>query len=118
MPLYKQTETNCDPSASCDYADRFVVKSLLLAIFLKGFGIFSRDLLGTSTVDWRVREFREVLRDNMLTLSKVDGRFIAEIDEAEVLSYASTLSEAGITTVVVNGVFSPLDTSTVTQEEK
>jgi N-methylhydantoinase A/oxoprolinase/acetone carboxylase beta subunit len=118
MPLYKQTETNCDLSLSYDCVARFVVKSLLLVISLKSFGLFSQGLLGTSTVDWRVRKFHDDLRDTLLTLSKVDGRSIAEIDEAEVLSYAKTLSEVGITTVVVNGVFSPLDTSTVTQEEE
>jgi len=43
---------------------------------------------------------------------------IAGIDETEVLNYANILSEAGIRTVVVNGVFSPLDTSPITQEEE
>lgn len=56
--------------------------------------------------------------DTSLTSSIVDGRTIGEIDEAEVLNFASILSDEGIKTVVVNGVFSPLDTSPVTQEEQ
>ncbi|KEF51868.1 uncharacterized protein A1O9_12206 [Exophiala aquamarina CBS 119918] len=66
-------------------------------------------------------ELRSVLAGPVGYISgglEIDGRVIAEIDEAEVRSFADTLSEAEVKTVVVNGVFAPLDTSTVTQEEE
>ena len=40
------------------------------------------------------------------------------MDEREILEHAKSISEAGISTVVVNGVFAPLDAKTPTQEEQ
>lgn len=48
----------------------------------------------------------------------VDGRVISNIDEEEVIKHSKAIIAAGISTVVVNGVFSPLDTSVITQEEQ
>lgn len=53
-----------------------------------------------------------------LTTTSVDGRFIAEVTEEEVVKHASAIRESGITAVVVIGVFSALDTAAVTQEEQ
>jgi N-methylhydantoinase A/oxoprolinase/acetone carboxylase beta subunit len=47
----------------------------------------------------------------------VDGRPIGEVSHEEVLKHAEIVATAGITAVVVIGVFSILDTATVTQEE-
>lgn len=54
----------------------------------------------------------------MANINAVDGRCIAEINEEEVVKHAAAIREAGITTVVVIGVFSPLDVATITQEEQ
>ncbi|KAI1621965.1 putative Hydantoinase/oxoprolinase, partial [Exophiala viscosa] len=67
------------------------------------------------------RELREVVEGPVGYLNgglEIDGRVIASIDEDEVIRHAHAIVDAGISTVVVNGVFSPLDSSPVTQEEQ
>ncbi|KIV91366.1 hypothetical protein PV10_05911 [Exophiala mesophila] len=49
---------------------------------------------------------------------EIDGRLISDIDDAQVLEFADKIIQAGVHTVVVNGVFSPIDTAPVTQEER
>ncbi|RFU35526.1 hypothetical protein B7463_g800, partial [Scytalidium lignicola] len=49
---------------------------------------------------------------------EIDGRVIAEINEQEVVKHAAAIREGCITAIVVIGVFSALDTATVTQEEQ
>ncbi|KAK4226812.1 hypothetical protein QBC38DRAFT_479410 [Podospora fimiseda] len=41
---------------------------------------------------------------------EVDGELISDIDEAEIIAECRKIKEQGITSVVVNGVFSPIDT--------
>lgn len=43
---------------------------------------------------------------------------ISDIVDAEVVEFADKIIQAGVHTVVVNGVFSPMDTASVTQEER
>ena len=51
-------------------------------------------------------------------MHSVDGRLIAEINEDEVIKHAAAIRETGIAAIVVIGVFSALDTASVTQEEQ
>ncbi|KAM6478542.1 hypothetical protein HDV62DRAFT_400548 [Trichoderma sp. SZMC 28011] len=41
---------------------------------------------------------------------EVDGSLISDIDEAEIRSYCQEIKDSGIKSIVVNGVFSPIDT--------
>ncbi|KAF4345368.1 hydantoinase oxoprolinase [Fusarium beomiforme] len=49
---------------------------------------------------------------------EIDGRCIKEVDPAEVIRHAGEIRKRGISTVVVVGIFSPLDTAPVSQEEQ
>ncbi|OQU97298.1 Hydantoinase/oxoprolinase domain-containing protein isoform 3 [Cladophialophora immunda] len=49
---------------------------------------------------------------------EIDGRIITEVDEEEVLRHTQTIKDAGIVSVAVVGVFSPVDTAPVTQEQR
>ncbi|KAH8881758.1 hypothetical protein GQ53DRAFT_799011 [Thozetella sp. PMI_491] len=48
---------------------------------------------------------------------ELDGRLIGEVSKDEVLQHAENIMKAGITAVVVIGVFSSLDSESPTQEE-
>jgi N-methylhydantoinase A/oxoprolinase/acetone carboxylase beta subunit len=48
----------------------------------------------------------------------VDGRCIKPIRNDEILHHAQEIRHRGITTVIIVGVFSPLDNARVTQEEQ
>lgn len=51
-------------------------------------------------------------------MDRVDGRIITEIDEDEVCKHLRAIEDAGVVSVVVNGVFTPLDTAKPSQEER
>jgi N-methylhydantoinase A/oxoprolinase/acetone carboxylase beta subunit len=46
----------------------------------------------------------------------VDGRCIRNVNPAEVVRHAAEIRKRGISAVVIVGVFSPLDTATISQE--
>ncbi|KAI1611072.1 beta subunit of N-methylhydantoinase A/acetone carboxylase [Exophiala viscosa] len=48
---------------------------------------------------------------------EIDGRVIAEVDEEEVIIHAKIIASSGIQAVAIVGVFSPLDSGPLTQEE-
>ena len=48
----------------------------------------------------------------------VDGRAITEIDEEEIIRHTNAIKMEGIVSVVIIGVFTSVDTATVTQEER
>ncbi|KAI3328960.1 hydantoinase [Xylariaceae sp. AK1471] len=63
-------------------------------------------------VDWP-REMRELILGHYALLKgglEVDGYLISDIDEAQIRNECATIREKGIRSVVVNGIFSPIDT--------
>ncbi|KAI0450896.1 hypothetical protein F5B21DRAFT_507771 [Xylaria acuta] len=73
-------------------------------------GPFSQHTL--PCVDWP-SEMRELVLGHYALLKgglEVDGRLISDIDEAEIRKECAVIREKGIGSVVVNGIFSPIDT--------
>ncbi|KAI0193251.1 hypothetical protein EV127DRAFT_385163 [Xylaria flabelliformis] len=63
-------------------------------------------------VDWP-REMRDLILGHYALLKgglEVDGHLISDIDEAEIKKECTIIREKGIRSVVVNGIFSPIDT--------
>lgn len=63
-------------------------------------------------VDWPV-DMRELILGHHALLQgglEVDGSLISDISESEIISQCQIIKEKGLDTVVVNGVFSPIDT--------
>ncbi|RWA14274.1 hypothetical protein EKO27_g784 [Xylaria grammica] len=63
-------------------------------------------------VDWP-EDMRELILGHYALLKgglEVDGQLISDIDEAQIRNECSIVREKGIRSVVVNGIFSPIDT--------
>ncbi|KAI0200192.1 hydantoinase [Astrocystis sublimbata] len=63
-------------------------------------------------VDWP-SEMRDIILGHYDLLKgglEVDGQLISDIDEAEIRDVCATIRNKGIRSVVVNGIFSPIDT--------
>ncbi|KAI1779853.1 DUF917-domain-containing protein [Hypoxylon cercidicola] len=63
-------------------------------------------------IDWPA-DMRELVLGHYALLKgglEVDGSLISDIDEAEIRAQCAVIREKGIRSVVVNGVFSPIDT--------
>ncbi|KAK4167152.1 hypothetical protein QBC43DRAFT_256224 [Cladorrhinum sp. PSN259] len=63
-------------------------------------------------VDWP-EDIREIVLGYYALVKgglEVDGELISDIDEAEIAAQCQEIKKRGITSVVVNGVFSPIDT--------
>ncbi len=73
-------------------------------------GPFSQHTL--PCVDWPDDMRRLVLGHSALLKGglEVDGHLISDIDEAQIRNECSVIREKGIRSVVVNGIFSPIDT--------
>lgn len=63
-------------------------------------------------IDWR-DDLRDVILGHYALLKgglEVDGDLISDIDEGEIRAQCAVIREKGIRSIVVNGVFSPIDT--------
>src|SRR4051794_2550676 len=63
-------------------------------------------------IDWPV-SMRNIILGHYALLKgglEVDGSLIADINEEEIMQQCKLIKEKGIKAVVVNGVFSPIDT--------
>ncbi|KAK7210402.1 hypothetical protein V2G26_017580 [Clonostachys chloroleuca] len=73
-------------------------------------GPFSKHAL--PCVDWD-EDLRDVVLGHYTLLKgglEVDGHLISDIDEEEIKSQCSIIKQKGIRSIVINGVFSPIDT--------
>lgn len=98
------------------------MKSLPLQASLNVCEMFLRGTLDILAEASRVSNFETMINIDsnlciLTNMSSVDGRYIAEINEEEVIKHAVAIRETGITAIVVIGVFSALDVAAVTQEE-